>query len=347
MNQFSLYDAGKLIFLRAITPVHVGIGRVYGEAVDLPVQRDEFGLPVIWGSSLKGALRAQKELSIDRLVNEKEKSNKKRVLRTVFGPDDSEESKGIDTASSMSVLDARLVLIPARVLKGLYAYVTSSHLLRYYLNYVRILLECASSQNSKLGEIERILSDIVDKCDISESKVVALSDRCVLNVGGRKNIVINEQVFEVDVRTDLEKEFEKCFIVNKGPLEKEELSRIVIVSDNDVDDIIRRSLQVLTRVRLDYEKKVVKQGALWSEEYVPANTIFISAILYSRPRMLKLCAEIKGRENVDENVRRVCETLKDYSDISTIWRDIINPGDYLILGGHETIGKGIIRVMSL
>ncbi|NPA69900.1 MAG: type III-B CRISPR module RAMP protein Cmr4 [Crenarchaeota archaeon] len=347
MNQLPLYEVGKLIFIRAITPVHVGIGRVYGEAVDLPIQRDEFGLPVIWGSSLKGAIRSQRELSIDRLENDRSKNEKKRILRAVFGPDDSEESKGIDTASSMSVLDARLVLIPARALRGLYVYVTSSHLLRYYLNYVMILLECTLSHYSKLEEIERSLSSLVDKLDVDESRAIALSDRYVMNVGGRRNIVINEQVLDVDVRTGLERDFERCLVTDKGPLSREELSRVVVVSDSDIDDIVRRSLQVITRVKLDYDKKVVKQGALWSEEYVPANTIFVGAILYSRPRMLKLCAEIGSRENIDESIKQVCKILKDYDDVGIIWRDIISPGEYLILGGHETIGKGIVKVMDL
>ncbi|NPA69405.1 MAG: type III-B CRISPR module RAMP protein Cmr4 [Crenarchaeota archaeon] len=339
MNRVSLYDAGKLIFLQAITPVHVGVGRVYGEAVDLPVQRDEFGFPVIWGSSLKGVLRAQKELSISN-------SSKRRLLKAVFGPDESEESRGIETASSMSVLDARLVLVPARSLKGLYIYVTSRHLLQYYLNYVEIILSCTSSFTKDLREVESNLSKLVDACDVSESRAVAISDSYVIDVNRSRKIVINEQILDVDVRPELANYFEKCFTINGKFLSKNEIYRIIVVSDRDIDDIVRRSLQVITRVKIDREKKTVRTGALWSEEYVPSSTVFVGAILYSMPRILRLCISGASDRSTDGNVRQICEILKDY-DVSKIWSEIISPGDYLILGGHETIGKGIMRVTSI
>lgn len=46
-----------LLFLYAESPVHAGADSSVG-VVDLPIQREaSTGLPVIWGQSLKGALR--------------------------------------------------------------------------------------------------------------------------------------------------------------------------------------------------------------------------------------------------------------------------------------------------
>ncbi|RLF01570.1 MAG: type III-B CRISPR module RAMP protein Cmr4, partial [Thermoprotei archaeon] len=39
-----------MIIFKPVTPLHVGAGRGLEEAVDLPLQRDNLGLPVIWGS---------------------------------------------------------------------------------------------------------------------------------------------------------------------------------------------------------------------------------------------------------------------------------------------------------
>jgi CRISPR-associated protein Cmr4 len=57
---------GKLFWLVALTAVHPGVGRSEEAQVDLPVQRDEFGLPTVWASSLKGAIRAKAELGLFR-----------------------------------------------------------------------------------------------------------------------------------------------------------------------------------------------------------------------------------------------------------------------------------------
>jgi len=50
------YNTADLVFVRAITNLHPGTGRG-GEVVDLPVQRDQFKFPMIYGSSLKGAIK--------------------------------------------------------------------------------------------------------------------------------------------------------------------------------------------------------------------------------------------------------------------------------------------------
>ena len=46
-----------LLFVHALSPLHVGIGQGVG-LIDLPIAREKAtGLPILPGSSLKGALR--------------------------------------------------------------------------------------------------------------------------------------------------------------------------------------------------------------------------------------------------------------------------------------------------
>lgn len=46
----------ELLFIYSLTPTHPGTGRGGGEIIDLQVQRDEFDIPVIWASGLKGGV---------------------------------------------------------------------------------------------------------------------------------------------------------------------------------------------------------------------------------------------------------------------------------------------------
>jgi hypothetical protein len=57
MNAQACCSKAVPYLLFAVTPIHAGIGREEEEYVDLPIQRDFLGLPVIWESSIKGALR--------------------------------------------------------------------------------------------------------------------------------------------------------------------------------------------------------------------------------------------------------------------------------------------------
>lgn len=106
-----------LLFLYAESPVHAGADSSVG-VVDLPIQREaSTGLPVIWGQSLKGALREHAarvggaDLPVER----------------VFGsaPSGSDESVDALRPGSLSVGDAQLVAMPVPTLRRTFAWVAS------------------------------------------------------------------------------------------------------------------------------------------------------------------------------------------------------------------------------
>ena len=123
---------------------------------------------------------------------------------------------------------------------------------------------------------------------------------------------------------------EKLF---KGILPSDILSHVkskglVIVDDDTMSVISKRSMLIQYRIRLKHPAKVVEQGALWSEEYLPQETILVSGII-CRPltrTVSKKCKEKYG--NVYDWLK---EKLKEIG--SVIW-----------LGGKETIGKGVIKL---
>lgn len=109
---------------------------------------------------------------------------------------------------------------------------------------------------------------------------------------------------------------------NFESIENETLSKftkfgkpLFVLPDNDFKEILDRSLLRITRVKLKGEEKIVETGHLWSEEYVPQWTFFHSAILAKNDDVM---GELKAGLAALEHV--------------------------IILGGKETIGKGIVRL---
>lgn len=125
-----------LLFLYAESPVHAGADTSLG-AVDLPIQREAATkLPVIWGQSLKGALRAHARDAW---------SDRPGLVEDVFGspPPGVEDDGGRDARAAngaprrpgalspgkLSVGDAQLVAFPVPTLREIFAWVSSPLLL--------------------------------------------------------------------------------------------------------------------------------------------------------------------------------------------------------------------------
>lgn len=264
-----LYESAVLLFIRALTPIHVGIGRMEGYYVDLPVQRDEFDYPVIWASSLKGAIKAN--------ISSSKPSS---ILKESLG---SEPGVVPTRPSSISVLDARLLLMPGRVLDSVWTYVTTTHLLTYLERYVEVYNEV--NKFSKLS------------LNLSEFKQL---NKALSSKGGK--ILVNE----VEIETEkLQQDFlDKTGLRNALPQEvvkNVEDKGLLILPEvwNRGLGVINRSMIVQYRVRLKTQEKTVDEGP-WSEEYLPMETLFVSLVLCRKFREKsgsELCGEFKNEFN--------------------------------------------------
>ena len=57
------------------------------------------------------------------------------------------------------------------------------------------------------------------------------------------------------------------------------------------------------------------------------------------------CISVKNESKKCKDIEDELEKMKKEQNVKDpIWH-IINPGKYLILGGHESIGKGIVEVI--
>lgn len=115
---------GSLYLIRALTNMHVGRGDLTFNIVDNEVQRDVVtNLPMIFSSSLKGALREFFENNV----------SDKDIISYIFG------DEGIKTAGNYKFFSAHILSIPARSNKKPYFMATCKSVLKEFLNYIDFL----------------------------------------------------------------------------------------------------------------------------------------------------------------------------------------------------------------
>jgi CRISPR-associated protein Cmr4 len=290
-----LYESSLVLYVRALTPVHVGVGRGEAAQVDLPIQRDEYGFPVIWASSLKGAIKA----------------NLSDNVRKYLGSEPREET----LPSHISLLDARLVLMPVRTLRGVWTYGTTPHLLGYLARYLEIHADVSKAGADVYKEVRQLTNLVPPGATKAISTLVEEKDSLV---------IVNETELEV------EKKKEPLDVLPRVlPSEIAELVKkqgLIIIPDRDGQglEILSRSLMIQYRVRLSRDTKTVDAGP-WSEEYVPMETVFVS---------VALCRSFKQGDRKIE-ARDLCEEF----------RKAIN-GKTIYVGGKETIGRGLVRLLT-
>lgn len=289
----------KVLFIQALTPLHIGVGRGEGAHVDLPVQRDEFGLPTIWASSLKGALKDH--------AKSRDKSQDKKATLCVFGRDPG--GSGYDT-SAAALLDAKLLLAPARSLRGVWLYVTSPHMLRTFLLY----LESLNFQ----GLVRQAAEGLLQKAQGLSSRTALISSSNYLDAKGR--MTINEIEYSGTVEQAAQN-FLKALSQYVPSLAGVASAGLAVVSDDDVVGLVNRSMLVQYRVALNPETKTVKEGP-WSEEYVPQFALFVSGVVFKD----RSCMEKKASD-------LFVELVFDGKKEAGVW-----------VGGKETIGKGLVKL---
>lgn len=280
-----MYKNAKPLFLICETPLHVGSGSDLG-IVDLPIQRERHtNFPKIEASSLKGALREAFENPDKKSTifqngkqgfdNNKYQDYQTKIHRT-FGFDEASADThaktffGNDTqfSGALALTDARLLLFPVKSLYGVFAWITCPRVIKKFI--------------SDLG-----LTDIsFDFTEASVNKTTSKSD--VINKEGK--VYLEEFVF-----TDISKDAENGNIdklaswLKKALFGKDDTSYwaekiekdIIVLDDKDFRDFVTLATEVITRTKINNATGTVQDGALFSEEYLPAESILYSLAMFS------------------------------------------------------------------
>ena len=255
--------------LKVLTPLHIGAGQGLGH-VDLPIVREAHtNFPYIPGTSLKGALRNLEINQVARARGEKPSQVEERLtknkfdqkeedilrLAKIFGVagEGAKEGKEVG-AGKVLFSDAFIVLFPVKSAKGIFSLTTCPYVINRFFEL--------------LGIDQRVK-------DVPEGKVKVLSTK------DHKNLINNKLLLEEFVFGAEESEELKKFVELVGVFVGEENKRrIVCVNDTDFMDFVSNYTEVQTHIKIDLDTGTVKEGALWTEEYVPAESVFAFSLVF-------------------------------------------------------------------
>lgn len=264
---------GNLLYIQAITSLHPGSGTALG-AIDLPVQRERHtGWPTIPGSSLKGVLRDAAMRADNPDVD------------TLFGRARDGQDDGGFAAGALSFTDARLLAFPVRSLHGIFALVT-----------------CPSALSRWQRDAALVGAALELPAANPVSGQACAPEGCPC-ISPAKELLLEEFSF---ARQPLAKAIPAPPIPNLDP------KRIVVLHDDDFTHFAVNATEVVARIGLDSKTKTVKDGALFYEEFLPAETLLYSLVLRSH------------RAN------------------GAAW----TPPPFVQIGGDETIGKGLCTLVQ-
>ncbi|MFN2497427.1 MAG: type III-B CRISPR module RAMP protein Cmr4 [Pseudonocardiaceae bacterium] len=294
----------RLLTLLAETPVHAG-GPESLAAVALPIQREAAtGLPVIWGQSLKGALRqAWRDATLPDQEAVFGSSPPRRASAEGDGETESDgESEGDAeadgaaggalTKGAISVGDAQLVAFPAATLRQVFGWVSAPLLL------------------SRLGRKLRLLG--TDPGSAFSNRLTG--DHGLGTPGWTGSQVIGP--FSVNIRSDARAATVGAVLARLAcpdlpafGFTRQKMSEdVLIVDDSTISGLAKMGTDVVARVQL--EEKAKKVANLFYSEHLPAETV-LAAVLAGPASHLDRLAELLNNKPLQ-------------------------------LGGDETIGKGVL-----
>jgi CRISPR-associated protein Cmr4 len=303
-----------MLFLYCETPVHAGTGTSLS-IVDLPIQRERItGLPIVQASSLKGVLRAE----VERLKG-------KQIAEALFGP---ETQRAHEHAGCVSPHDARLLLFPIRSLVGVFAWATCPFVLERF-------------KREMIAAGFQIGWQVPNPAN-SQQALVAHDDTIVAD----GKVVLEEFAFKAQPSEET-KSIAEWLAKNAFPQSPEYKpfrdwlpKRFVILPDDAFRDFTQLATEVIARIRLKPETKTVAEGALWTEEHLPSETLLYAPIFVSKPLAPKDTVPDEFKENNEPSAAKVLEFLKGLTTPNTDKPYL----DRLQIGGDETVGRGIVKV---
>jgi CRISPR-associated protein Cmr4 len=248
-----------LLYLYAESPVHAGAADSL-DVLDLPVQREaSTGYPVIWGQSLKGALRQAA----------RDAPGWGGLVTAVFGSEAGDRAgDGGTTAGLLAVGDAQLVAMPVPTLRRTFAWVTSEIALgRVARKYAALgrqvppVPEIAQDRGAAPDqEWTRTPDEVLGPC------VVPLGDTPDQGLRDWAGLLASDAIggddpfapFASKLRTDL-----------------------LLAGSDIMPALLRECTEQAVRVQLD-AAKTVENGPFYSE-YLPAETILAASLTLRRP----------------------------------------------------------------
>ena len=304
--------------LHALSPLHAGTGQSVS-VIDLPIARMRAtGIPFVPGSSVKGVLRdARRVLPPDEWL-------------AIFGP---EPKNAAEHAGALVVSDARLLALPVRCFRGTFAWVTSPLLLelaRRDLVNEKNVPAPLGPMRSREALVGKLKEDPKQNPATSKKEQATPNEDPATSVnayGAEKNASIYLEDIDIPVKADARvAAWAKALAPHVAPEGNALMfeSRFVVVDDETMTFLWETATQVDTRVRLDPDTRTVAQGALWTEESLPPETLLL------------------GLMTADQIRRKGSELMTP-----AVIDKALPAEEILQFGGKATVGRGRCRIMQL
>lgn len=299
------------LFLQCETGLHAGSGSELG-IIDLPIQRERHtDFPKIEGSSLKGSIR---EHFTHRSKNEDEKK-----ITATFGSDPNTVGDS-SQAGAIGITDARLLLFPVKSMKGVFAYITCPRVIHKFIHDLNL---CEGDLNKDLEQVKPLTCIAGNELTLRSGQVV-----------------LEQYTYQLREAPEVQKLgtwlAQKLYGNDETYWSKKLQKDIIILPDDDFRDFVMLSTEVVTRIKIDNETGTVAKGALFTEEYLPAESILYSLIL------------TRGEYHTTETFKKK-ETNERFDErtIRSFFANQIKSDNIFQLGGNATLGKGILRATFL
>lgn len=254
----------QLLGLYAETSIHAGVGTSTG-VIDLPIMREAHtGWPCIFGSAVKGALRAKAE------------QTRLEALDDVFGPDTKNAS---DHAGALAVGDARLLLLPVRSLTSHFKWVTCPALIRR-----------AVADARRMGRA------------VPDFALPEIAENAALQTGASAMLYLEEFQFQAQ-QTELQAliAWLAGFVPTESGFAERLTQQLVVVHDDMFAHLAQYATPVNPHIAIDNSNKTVKSGALWYEESLPPETVMYITLAASASR--KRSGEIHAEQILEATLQ--------------------------------------------
>jgi len=312
------------LFIHALTSLHPGSGTALG-AVDLPVQRERHTQwPVIPGSSLKGILRD---------ACRPQDGQSKDEWEAVFGP---EQIRGESDAfaGALSLTDARILAFPVRSCRGLFAWVTCPAVLQRLRRDLTLVGHSNSfpSDPPKLSENQAGFGPEleVDGRLVLEEFDFAKDPQAAGNVPSVAQWLADHVIREDDIAT-------------RDRIK----THLVVLPDDSFTYFVQHATEVVSRIALDYATKTVKGTALFSEEFLPPETLFYALLFADKSRSrAKPMAAQEVQVDAGGGVAARSRGAKPMA-AQEVQGYVKRFPPVLQMGANQTIGKGLCAVRLL
>lgn len=293
-----MYDTSMMMTFYTLTPTHPGSGTEMGYA-DLSIQREAHtGFPKVEASTLKGCIRE----AVRR------RSQEEDIINCIFGS----PNQG-DYASALAITDARLLFFPVKSVIGIFAWVTCPLVIQRFLEDYKVAMG----------------KDFVIKGFETKSGALVSDRTLVRKVNGLDRIMLEDYTFPVTVNDDFERFLSEIqrMLPNSSVIDSRFLNHTVLLGDDDFANFVRNSTEINTRIRINTNTGTVDGNGLFTEEFLPSESIFYAMLFFQDSHVAQNKIE-KSQAVGHENIR---------SQFKRLFAE-----DMFQIGADTTLGKGMV-----